>query len=134
MQLQRWQRLAQVAIVTTALQDARGLRREILPWLAYHLELGIAHFYVCPCPDLPRLSTVPAFNIPLTQRAAQVLYDGTDREVVAALRKLTCVTLFFVRQPFASLAEIQEFETWDAVHWQWGGWDSMSLIQQPTPC
>ena len=44
-----WQerpRMTQVAIATTALQDVRGLRRELLPWIAYHLHLGIAHFYV----------------------------------------------------------------------------------------
>ena len=38
--------MTQVAIATTALQDVRGLRRELLPWIAYHLHLGIAHFYV----------------------------------------------------------------------------------------
>lgn len=38
--------MTQVAMATTALQDVRGLRRELLPWIAYHLHLGIAHFYV----------------------------------------------------------------------------------------
>ena len=37
---------ARVAIVTTAQQDLMGLRRELLPWMAYHLHIGISHFYV----------------------------------------------------------------------------------------
>ena len=38
--------MTQVGMATTALQNMRGLRRELLPWIAYHLHLGIAHFYV----------------------------------------------------------------------------------------
>ena len=51
----------------------------------------------------------------------QILYDGVDVEVVAALQQLTCVTLSFVRQPFASAKEIQDFDAWNYRHWQWGG-------------
>lgn len=50
----------------------------------------------------------------------QILYDGTDHAVVAALRRITCVTLFFVRHPFASPAEIRDFEAQNAIHVQWG--------------
>ena len=32
--------------MTTAQQDLVGLRRELLPWMAYHLEVGVSHFYV----------------------------------------------------------------------------------------
>ncbi len=39
-------RRARVAIVTTAQQDVMGLRRELLPWMAYHLHIGVSHFYV----------------------------------------------------------------------------------------
>ena len=33
-------------IASTVAVDIRGLRRELLPWLQYHTELGVAHFYV----------------------------------------------------------------------------------------
>ena len=39
-------RSARIAMVTTAQQDLMGLRRELLPWMAYHLHIGISHFYV----------------------------------------------------------------------------------------
>ncbi len=51
----------------------------------------------------------------------QILYDGDDTDVVAHLRALRCVTLFFVRPPFASALEVQEMWAFDELHWQWGG-------------
>ena len=56
-------------------------------------------------------------NVP----ALQILYDGDDTAVVTHLRALQCVTLFFVRPPFASALEVQEMWAFDQMHWQWGG-------------
>lgn len=33
-------------LAATVSADVAGLRRELLPWLQYHTELGAAHFYV----------------------------------------------------------------------------------------
>ncbi len=33
-------------IATTTSVDLEGVRREILPWMQYHTELGVMHFYV----------------------------------------------------------------------------------------
>lgn len=38
-----------VAITATVAADAWGVRRDLLPWLQYHVELGAARFYVSPC-------------------------------------------------------------------------------------
>jgi hypothetical protein len=35
-----------VCITATTSADAMGVRRELLPWMQYHTELGAAHFYV----------------------------------------------------------------------------------------
>ena len=51
----------------------------------------------------------------------QILYDGNDMDVVAHLRALHCVTLFFVGAPFASALEVQEHWAFSELHWQWGG-------------
>lgn len=39
----------QICIYTTSSVDLMGVRRELLPWIQYHTELGIAHFYVSKC-------------------------------------------------------------------------------------
>ena len=33
-------------LAATISSDVWGVRRELLPWLQYHTELGAAHFYV----------------------------------------------------------------------------------------
>lgn len=33
-------------LAATTSADVWGVRRELLPWLQYHTELGVAHFYV----------------------------------------------------------------------------------------
>lgn len=35
-----------VAIVATVGADLRGVRKELLPWMQYHTELGVSKFYV----------------------------------------------------------------------------------------
>ena len=52
---------------------------------------------------------------------AQILYDGTDTDVIAHLRAVLCVTLFFVGPPFASALEVQEMWAFTQMHVQWGG-------------
>ena len=66
-------------------------------------------------PEQRHTEISPAFGTPeiVISREVldpQILYDGSDPEAVAALRRITCVTLFFVRQPFASPAEMAAFE------------------------
>jgi hypothetical protein len=62
-----------------------------------------------------------AHGVVKTVSTLQILYDGDDTAVVGHLRALHCVTLFFVRPPFASALEVQEMWAFDQMHWQWGG-------------
>lgn len=36
-------------MVATTQADVWGVRRELLPWMQYHTELGVTQFYVGDC-------------------------------------------------------------------------------------
>ena len=60
---------ARVAIVTTVQQNLTGLRREVLSWIAYHLDIGVSHFYVRPC-------HAPAYEQPKTWGCSSLWNEG----------------------------------------------------------
>eukprot|EP01023_Acetabularia_acetabulum_P027013 TRINITY_DN25552_c0_g1_i3.p1 TRINITY_DN25552_c0_g1~~TRINITY_DN25552_c0_g1_i3.p1 ORF type:complete len:728 (-),score=153.66 TRINITY_DN25552_c0_g1_i3:96-2009(-) len=84
-----------VAAYTTTASGLYGVRKDILPWIQYHTELGVSKFYV--------------------------LYDGHDEEAVFALSHIKHVKLIFVQGPHASAVDIEEFKQWGKKHIQWGG-------------
>ena len=82
---------------TTWAGDAWALRRELLPWMAYHARLGASAFYV--------------------------LYDGADADVVKVLRWLGRasggrVTLMFADSALASPPEAASYQGYLT---KWGG-------------
>ncbi|PRW56345.1 glycosyltransferase-like protein [Chlorella sorokiniana] len=87
-------------LAATTSADVWGVRRELLPWLQYHTELGAARFYL--------------------------LYDGQDVEAVRLLALVRHVTLIHIHPPFASAAQQAKFEAYarsagDVATQQWGG-------------
>lgn len=73
-----------VCVVTTTSADVHGVRSELLPWMQYHTELGVTHFYV--------------------------VYDGHDAEAVKLLQQVAHLTLIHLHDPFASTLELQEYD------------------------
>ncbi|KAL4457894.1 hypothetical protein ABPG75_012759 [Micractinium tetrahymenae] len=70
-------------IAATVSADVAGVRRDLLPWLQYHTELGAGHFYL--------------------------LYDGADPEAARLLSSIRHVTLLHIHAPFATAAERERF-------------------------
>jgi hypothetical protein len=67
------------AIATTTSVDLLGVRREILPWLQYHTEIGVSKFYI--------------------------LYDGNDSKAVEALRSINHIEILHLHKPWSTPAE-----------------------------
>lgn len=86
---------AQVAIFTTWSGDLWGLRRELLPWMMYHTQLGVCKFYV--------------------------LYDGTDAKVSELLLTISHLDALFIHPPYASSQDQTSFKLWYEAHHQWKG-------------
>ncbi|KAI3436820.1 hypothetical protein D9Q98_006230 [Chlorella vulgaris] len=89
-----------VCLTATTSADVWGVRRELLPWLQYHTELGASRFYL--------------------------LYDGQDAEAVRLLAQVSSVTLTHIHPPFASPADLAKYALWTgginaSSHRQWGG-------------
>jgi hypothetical protein len=76
----------EVAVVATIADGILGMRRNILPWLQYHVELGISKFYL--------------------------LYDGKDKEVVGVLGSIQCVELMHVHEPWSKEKDRVMFEVY----------------------
>ncbi|WIA28468.1 hypothetical protein OEZ86_011012 [Tetradesmus obliquus] len=76
-----------IGMVTTWSGDLWGIRREMLPWITYHAQLGVSKLYV--------------------------LYDGNDRNTHTALLDLhPYVRVILASAPLASVNETEEFEAW----------------------
>lgn len=74
-----------VAVVATIADGIVGVRRNILPWLQYHVELGITKFYL--------------------------LYDGTEDDgAVGVLESIQCVKLMHVHEPWRKEKDHVMFE------------------------
>lgn len=82
-----------VAIVTTTSVDIWGLRRELLPWMQYHTELGVSRYYI--------------------------LYDGNDPQVVEALQAVNHVELIHIHQPWADSIQTAKYEAYSNTTRQW---------------
>lgn len=122
--------------------DLWGVRREILPWLQYHTELGVTRFYVSTRvpqiqpQSLPSVSTCnrqssPAgvtcsLPLPLPKHLAsallpQLLYDGADPTAVELLSRIRHVRLMHLHEPWASAQERAAFEFYSQQAKQWAG-------------
>jgi hypothetical protein len=74
-----------VAIATTTSVDLLGVRREILPWIQYHTEIGVSQFYI--------------------------LYDGNDSAAVDSLNSINNVEILNIKPQWASPEELVLWET-----------------------
>ncbi|GMH41555.1 hypothetical protein BSKO_09465 [Bryopsis sp. KO-2023] len=86
---------SKVCIYTTSAAGFMGVRKELLPWIQYHTEMGISHFYV--------------------------LYDGSDAKAVEVLNGIDHLTLIHIHSPFATPTDNAKFRVWTKLHKQWGG-------------
>jgi len=84
-----------VAIVSTVAADVIGLRKELVPWMQYHTELGVQRFYL--------------------------LYDGVDSDAVAILQKVRCVELMHINSTWATAADTATLNAYNRVTLQWAG-------------
>jgi hypothetical protein len=83
-------------IVTTLASTAAHVADEVLPWIAYHTDIGFRWFFI--------------------------LWDGTDEAARARLTGLNHVTLLRVTPgPGYDADAAQRFATFEANHWQWRG-------------
>lgn len=124
-----------VCLAATVSADMWGVRRELLPWLQYHTQLGASHFYVGATEGgavclLNRereraLLCASAFgqtvgplvvggrrpsSLVVTQKSPpsplpQLLYDGHDAEAVQLLESVRHVTLIHIQPPWANPAD-----------------------------
>jgi hypothetical protein len=101
---------ATMAIATTTSVDVLGVRREILPWLQYHTEIGVTRFYI--------------------------LYDGNDSAAVESLQSINHVEVLNIHAPWASP---EELALWDAhsklstIQWQ-GSQGNYELMKKQGFC
>ena len=129
-----------MCLATTSSADLLGVRRELLPWMQWHAELGVTRFYVrwgfggvvcggawlwergttLPPPPPPPQPARPACppSLPLPP---QILYDGRDPEAVAALSRVPAVRLIHIHAPWASPADAAKYELFARATPQWGG-------------
>ncbi|KAL6776982.1 hypothetical protein ACKKBF_B19730 [Auxenochlorella protothecoides x Auxenochlorella symbiontica] len=84
-----------VAVVTTSGVDLRGVRREVLPWLQYHTEMGVSRFYI--------------------------VYNGHDAAAVQALETIRHVRLIHVHEPWAKGVDSALVELYSGLSRQWKG-------------
>eukprot|EP00879_Flechtneria_rotunda_P005303 GHRR01005589.1.p1 GENE.GHRR01005589.1~~GHRR01005589.1.p1 ORF type:complete len:720 (+),score=275.87 GHRR01005589.1:145-2304(+) len=76
-----------LALVATWSGDLWGLRRELIPWLTYHAQLGVSKLYV--------------------------LYEGGDTNTLTELRDLApYATIMLASAPLASTTDMAAFNTW----------------------
>jgi len=73
-----------MAIATTSSVDLLGVRREILPWLQYHTEIGVFQFYI--------------------------LYDGKDSAAVESLNSISHVEVLHIHPQWAASEELALWE------------------------
>ncbi len=70
-----------VAIVSTMSNGVGSLEQRVLPWMQYHVEMGVTHFYV--------------------------FYDGEDPKAVEALSSLPFVTVLTAKPELGADDEVQ---------------------------
>merc|ERR1719183_2551866 len=74
-------RKTKVAIVSTISNDVRSLERRVLPWMQYHVDMGVAQFYL--------------------------FYDGEDPAAVEALDVLPFVRVLTVKSELGADDEVR---------------------------
>lgn len=81
-------------IATTLSARLGSVEEDVLPWVAYHVEVGF--------------------------RAVFILWDGDDEAAEALLRACAPVTLLPLAGPRAPPAVVARFARYHSNHWQWG--------------
>lgn len=83
------------AVASTVSVDVWGLRREILPWVSFMLEMGVRKFYL--------------------------LYDGSDEEAVGYMKSIDCIELIHIHPPFATKDDEALWAVYSSTIHQWSG-------------
>ena len=87
--------ILKVAVAVTTAVDILGVRRELLPWMQYHTELGVTKFYI--------------------------LYDGVDPAVVEELGKIRHCEVIHIHEPWASATDRALYSAYSNATITWAG-------------